>query len=408
MNIDRLHAINERYGMHVGDQAIKHVSERLRMRLPPPALAARLTGDRFALFLPDMSVPVARELVRQLSDALGRDGMTYENQRLALSISVGVAPVAKSKYPLSEALATAEAAFKLANERGRVRAADAAAAASHPPGEDVAFIGNVRDAIATERFRLEAQPIADLRSTATPRRYELLLRLTDERGHSMTPERFWSAAERCRLASEIDRWVVRYAFEILTPASEALAALGAHFTVNIAGQSLADETFLTFLEQTIREYSLPPAVLSFEIAESAVVANIVAAQRLAERLRELGFELALDDFGRGLSSTTYLERLPVAHLKIDGRLVRQLPANPRTQAMLRATVQLARTMSLHTTAECVESAELAARVREFGVDFAQGFAIGRPQPLEATLQTLLKAAAELRGVAPIALRSTGS
>jgi len=185
---------------------------------------------------------------------------------------------------------------------------------------------------------------------------------------------------------------VQYVLEILSSAAPALEKLGAHFAINISGQSLGDADFPEFLEGKLREYSLPPSLLSFEITETAAVANIVRAEMLIRKLQDLGHEIALDDFGRGLSSLTYLKSLPVSHLKIDGGLVRDLVGNPRSQAMVSAIVQLSQAMKLTTTAECVESEAILKAIGELGVDFGQGFAIGRPRPLEIVLQELLKGA----------------
>jgi EAL domain-containing protein (putative c-di-GMP-specific phosphodiesterase class I) len=217
--------------------------------------------------------------------------------------------------------------------------------------------------------------------------------MIDASGASVTPDKFLSAAERYQLTTDIDRWVVQYALEVISSAAPALTRLDAHFAINISGQSIGDEEFTQFLEQRLRDYSLPPQLLSFEITETAAVANIVQAEIMIRRLQDLGHGIALDDFGRGLSSLTYLKSLPVSYLKIDGGLVRDLVGNQRSQAMVTAIVQLARAMNLQTTAECVESEAILAAVGQLGVDFAQGFAIGRPRPFEVVLQELLRGSA---------------
>jgi EAL domain-containing protein (putative c-di-GMP-specific phosphodiesterase class I) len=220
--------------------------------------------------------------------------------------------------------------------------------------------------------------------------------MSDASGESIAPDKFFAAAERYQLATDIDRWVVNYALEILASAAPRLQAVGAHFAINISGQSLGDDQFPSFLEGKLREYSLPSSLLSFEITETAAVSNIVRAETLIRRLRELGHGIALDDFGRGLSSLTYLKALPVSDLKIDGGLVRDLVSNQSAQAMITAIVQLARAMKLSTTAECVESESIQLAVAQLGVDYGQGFAIGRPRPLEGVLQELLRSTAQPR------------
>jgi diguanylate cyclase (GGDEF)-like protein len=402
-DVDRLHVVNENHGMHVGDEVIQRAAETLRAHLPPNVIAARISGDRFALFFPQTSLHAAQTFVEGLCREVAKVSLTHEAKQIELSLSVGVAAVPNTKFPLSHALAAAEIACKAAKDRGRGRVelyqdADRSIVRRY---EDVTIVGNLREAIANDRFRMEAQPILDFSSNASPRRFELLLRMIDPAGDSVAPDKFLSAAERYQLATDIDRWVVQYALEILSSAAPALDNLGAHFAINISGQSLGDEEFPAFLEEKLREYDLPPQLLSFEITETAAVANIVRAEMLIRRLQDLGHCIALDDFGRGLSSLTYLKSLSVSHLKIDGELVRDLAGNPRSQAMVTAIVQLAQAMKLKTTAECVESEAILSTVAKLGVDYGQGFAIGRPRPLEIVLQELLRGA-------PGIVRSSGS
>jgi diguanylate cyclase (GGDEF)-like protein len=392
-DVDRLHVINENHGMHVGDEVIVRIAEVIRDRLPSNVAAARISGDRFALFFANENLEGARAFLASLCAALSSEAFTHESVPITLSVSFGLAAITTTKFPLSHALAAAEAACKAAKDRGRGRVelyqeADRSIVRRY---EDVAIIGNLREAIANDRFRMEAQPIVALAQQGEPRRFELLLRMIDSAGESVAPDKFLSAAERYQLATDIDRWVVQYALEILSSAAPQLAHMGAHFAINISGQSLGDEQFPTFLEQKLREYALPANLLSFEITETAAVANIVRAEMLIRRLQDLGHAIALDDFGSGLSSLTYLKSLPVSDLKIDGGLVRDLVANTRSRAMVTAIVQLAQAMKLKTTAECVESEAILGAVTQLGVDYGQGFAIGRPRPLEIVLQELLRA-----------------
>jgi EAL domain-containing protein (putative c-di-GMP-specific phosphodiesterase class I) len=319
-----------------------------------------------------------------------------DDKPVEVSASFGVARVTlQSKHPLSHALAAAEVACKAAKDRGRGRVevyqdADVSIIRRH---EDVMVIGSVRDALANDRFRLDAQPIVEFGAAGKPRRFELLLRMIDLNGESIAPDKFLTAAERYQLAPAIDRWVVSFVLELLSSAASKLQALGVHFAVNLSGQSLGDDSFPTFLEEKLREYALPPSLISFELTETAAVTNIVRAEMLMRRLREIGHEFALDDFGRGLSSLSYLQSLPASYLKIDGALVRDVVGNPRSQAMITAIVQLANAMKLTTIAECVESEHISRAVEQLGVQFGQGFHIGRPKPLESVLKDMMLEAA---------------
>ncbi len=392
IDVDRLHSINENHGMHVGDDALSRIAECIRTSLPADASASGMSGDRFAVFVPESSLEATRQFVDSLCAQIAQIECLHDGKRIALSISAGVASMPATKYPLTHAMASAESACKVAKKKGRgcVEVHQDAASVVVKRHEDTAMVRALREAIANHRFRMDAQPIAQLGGAGAPRRYELLLRMLDESGQTVAPDKFFATAERHLLATDIDRWVVHYVLEILSSAAPILQGVGAHFAINLSAQSLGDAAFPDYLEAQLREYALPPSLLSFEIAETAAVANIVHAETLIRRLQTLGHDVALDDFGRGLSSLTYLKSLSVTDLKIDGSLIRDLAGNSRSQAMVTAIVQLARTKKLRTTAECVETEAILASLNQLGVDFGQGFAIGRPQPLEGIMQQLLR------------------
>jgi len=393
IDIDRLHVLNENLGMHVGDEVIVRVAETIRRHLTPRMLAARISGDRFAVFATDLPLDDAQTVAENLRDGLAQLGFIAGSQTVDVSASFGVARVADGKHPLSHALAAAEIACKAAKDRGRDRVetyqeSDQSIVRRFT---DVTLVGTLRYALAQDQFRLEAQPIVPLNGASAGPKYELLLRMTDEGGQSVSPEKFLSAAERYQLAPAIDRWVLRRVLETLEPQATELSRRGACFAVNISGQSLGDAEFCAFLEGALRDSGLPPSLLSFELTETAAVANIVRAEALMRRLRELGFDVALDDFGRGLSSLTYLKTLPATCRKIDGTFVRDVVGDDRAQAMLSAIVRLAQAMGLRTVAECVESDAIRDIVRQLGVEFGQGFSIGRPTPLEKVIPAVLGA-----------------
>lgn len=450
-DVDRLHAVNENHGMHVGDELLARVADTICNNLSQDIIASHICGDRFALFLPNAAVAGAQRFLEDLGRKIAGIDFSHEGQRIEASISFGLAGITDAKLPLSHALAAAETACKAAKELGRGRVetyrsaprnaeasvekkpadkkvekkvekkAEPAAArvadpvptltaplpaapapapkpapAPTPRYDDVAILNNLRDAIAADRFRMEAQPIIQIGSTAAPRQFELLLRMIEPSGESIAPEKFLAAAERNGLATDIDRWVVQYALEILSSAAPALQSLGASFAINLSAQSVVDPEFTEYLARKLREYELPPSLMSFEIAETAAVANIVAAETLIRRLEVLGHEIVLDDFGRGLSSLSYLKSLSVSGLKIDGGLIRDLAGASRSLGAVTAIVELARTTRLKTTAKCVESEPILAAVTRLGLDYGQGFAVGRPRSLEIVLQELLRGAGVTR------------
>ncbi|MGD9842963.1 MAG: EAL domain-containing protein [Steroidobacteraceae bacterium] len=394
-DIDRLHVINDIFGMHVGDAIIARIATVIREAISPKIAAAKISGDRFALFLQDMEIGAATHLAEKLCCSVRQLSYSVGSKKLEVSASFGLSQIQASDHPLSHALASAEAACKAAKDRGRGRVevcADADFSIIRRV-EDVGLIGSIREALEHDRFRMVAQPIvalSDVHGSGPRAKYELLLRMTDMDGEMITPDKFFMAAERYQLGTAIDRWVVNYVLNLISAASPQLALVGASFAINLSGQSVGDDEFLDFLIAKLRDANLPASLISFELTETAAVSNIVRAESMMRKLRDMGHEIALDDFGKGLSSLSYLQSMPVSCVKIDGSLIRDVASNERSQAMVKAVVELTKAMKLTTTAECIESEAIKKVIEGLGVDDAQGYAIGRPEPLESVLRELLE------------------
>jgi EAL domain-containing protein (putative c-di-GMP-specific phosphodiesterase class I) len=254
---------------------------------------------------------------------------------------------------------------------------------------DINIAGQLRDAIDAGRFRLDAQLILPFAGAENARpHYELLLRMIDGEGRTVGPDRFMSAAMRYQLMPVIDRWVIDKAIELLKPQAQLLTGKVVSFAINFSGQSLNDESFEEMLFDRIASSGLDPELFCFELTENATIANIARAEALMRRLRRMGCAVALDDFGTGLSSLSYLRQLPVTMLKIDGSFVRDVLKDTRAESMVRAIAQLARSMSIATVAEYVETEEIRTRIATLGVDYGQGFAIGKPMPVVELLAEL--------------------
>jgi EAL domain-containing protein (putative c-di-GMP-specific phosphodiesterase class I) len=202
------------------------------------------------------------------------------------------------------------------------------------------------------------------------------------------PGKFLSSAERYQLMPTIDRWVVRRACELLGEHSASVGEEFARFAINLSGQSLQDESFLGFVVDQLKTSGVPPGVLCFELTETATIGNLEKAQVFMRTLQELGCQFALDDFGTGVSSLAYLKDLSVNYIKIDGSFVRDAVTNARSESMIKAIAQLAKVMCMETIAEYVETDVLRVRMADLGVDYGQGFAMGKAQRLEDLLQEL--------------------
>jgi diguanylate cyclase (GGDEF)-like protein len=390
LDIDRLHVINETFGMHVGDDVIVCVAECMAKALPAGALSARISGDRLAALIPNSNMDTAAIVAEKIRASAAAIVPRAGQGSFEVSACLGVAPIGRSDHPLAHALATAEIACKAAKDRGRNRVemfqdSDQSIIRRHT---DILVIGKLRDALDNDSFRLDAQPILPLRANYGRPRFELLIRMLGERGEIIPPCKFLSAAERYQLMPTVDRWVVHRACTLLGEHSASVGEDIARFAINLSGQSLQDASFLEFVIEEIKASGLPPGVLCFELTETATIGNLVKAQNFMRRLQDLGCQFALDDFGTGVSSLAYLKDLSVNYLKIDGSFVRDAIINSRSESMIKAIAQLAKVMCMETIAEYVETDVLRARMADLGVDYGQGFAMGKAQPLEDLLREL--------------------
>ncbi len=390
IDADNMHVVNDNFGMHVGDELICKIADVLRKKPRPGALAARIAGDRFAVFVPDCKLEFAQQIAEMLRRQCSEQTHTRGDGTVQVSISIGVAELPESQNALAHGMAKAELACKAAKDRGRDRVeifqdADESIMRRH---SDVVIVQRLHEALEADRFLLYAQPVISLGSKRVAPRFELLLRMLSETGEILPPDKFLSAAERYQMLPAIDRWVVTYALTTLGKHAEALRRCGMRFSINISGASVASAEFLEFLEDSVKKSGFPAELLCFELTETSAVSNLARADLLMQRLRALGCVFALDDFGTGLSSLAYLRALPVSILKIDGSFVRDAGTNGRTESMVRAIAQLGHTMGMETVAEYVETDGLRTLMTSLGVDFGQGFAMGRPTPLTDVLADL--------------------
>src|SRR6202042_3430144 len=297
-----------------------------------------------AALIPDSSMESAAAIAEQIRAAAQGIVPRAGQGAFEVSVSLGVAPIGRSDNPLAHALATAEIACKAAKDRGRNRVeifqdSDQSIIRRHT---DVLVIGKLRDALSNDSFRLDAQPILPLRGNYGRPRFELLIRMLGDRGEIIPPGKFLSAAERYQLMPTVDRWVVHRTCDLLGKHSASVGEDSARFAINLSGQSLQDDSFLEYVIGEIKNSSLPPGVLCFELTETATIGNLAKAQNFMRSLQDLGCQFALDDFGTGVSSLAYLRDLSVNYIKIDGSFVRDAVTNARSESMIKAIAQLAK------------------------------------------------------------------
>ncbi len=389
-DVDKLHVVNDSFGHRAGDGAIAKVAELLDEHAGADEVVAHLSGDRFAFFMRDCKEERATSKAEAILGAMRQEAIEHEGKAIELSASVGIAIIPTVAENGSEALSIAEIACRGAKDRGGNRLVvfrdlDASMVQRRM---DLEQVGYLQTSLLQNRFVLYAQPIKPLQDDKAVHRYEILIRLQDADGRIVSPSKVLPAAERYKMMATLDRWVIRRALEQLGSATNTLEISLATFCINISGQSLADDSFASFVEARIQESGISPDSLCFEITETAIVRNLERAQRFIVHLRKLGCRFALDDFGTGYSSFAYLKSLPVQYLKVDGVFIRDLLENRLSEAIVSASGAIAKVMGAATVAEHVENELVMQKVRDLGIDYAQGFLISRPRPLSEILEDI--------------------
>jgi diguanylate cyclase (GGDEF)-like protein len=388
-----MHVANELHGFEVGNELIVRVADVLAAPLlPQDALASRISGDRFAVILPRATSAEAVEIAKQLQLAISRLVIGPSKEIFDVSISCGVAALLPMPDGLARAIAAAELACKTAKNRGRNRVElyafeDGSMMRRH---RDAIAVGQLRSALKADRLLLYAQRIAPLQNPSLPGGYEILLRLRETDGTLVPPGPLIEAAGRYQILPTIDRWVIKRALQMLGPHRSMFRSRGLGMSINVSGQSIGDESFIQNFMELLKEANLPRACVSVELTEQAAITNLARAQQMVSRVRSLGCEIALDDFGTGANSLTYLKALEVGRVKIDGSFVRDILSDRNSRATVRAIVELAKGLGIPTVAEYVENDLIAREVKSLGVDYAQGFGIGKPEPLADLLESLTR------------------
>jgi diguanylate cyclase (GGDEF)-like protein len=391
LDIDHMRVANELHGFELGNELIVRVADLLSTPLlPDDAVAARISGDRFAIILPRSGSAEAMRIAEGLQEAASKLVIGPAKDAFEVSISCGVSALLPMPEGLARAIAAAELACKSAKNHGRNQVElyafdDGSMMRRHG---DVMAVGQLRSALKADRLVLYAQRIVPLQNPGLPGGYELLLRLRDVDGTLVSPGPLIDAAQRYQLLPSIDRWVVQRALQMLAPYRGMFGTRGLGMSINVSGQSIGDETFIQQFTQLLKEANLPRTCISVELTEQAAITNLASAQQMVVRLGALGCRFALDDFGTGANSLTYLKALQVSRVKIDGSFVRDILSDRSSVATVKAIVELAKELGIETVAEYVENDPIAQEVRRLGVDYAQGYAFGKPEPLTAILETL--------------------
>jgi diguanylate cyclase (GGDEF)-like protein len=376
LDLDQFKIVNDTLGHSSGDRLLVTLTRLMQSVLRSQDLLARLGGDEFAALLPGLNVDDAMQVAERIRQIVDEFRFIENGQGFALGISIGVTGVTGADTS-SEVLGQADIACYTAKSEGRNRVAiyEPEAATLALLSGDGKWTVEVKDALHENRLHLVFQPVIQVSNECVDH-YETLIRLEDREGKLIGPGAFIPAAERSGLIRDIDHWVLNTALDRIR--QEEARGNSIHLAINLSGITLGSSESAQFIRSAIESKGVNPTALTFEITETALMTNLAKARATMEVLGGMGCRFALDDFGSGFSSFTYLSQLPVHSVKIDGSFVHDVATNPVNQAIVRAIANVTRAMGKQSVAEWVEDAAILATLRKLRVDLAQGYHIGYP------------------------------
>ncbi|MBT8080970.1 MAG: EAL domain-containing protein [Gammaproteobacteria bacterium] len=380
LDLDQFKIVNDSCGHSAGDALLGQLGTLLKAKIRWRDTLARLGGDEFGVLLESCSLDEAMGTAETLRMAIGDYKFVWEDRAFRLGVSIGVVPISAENEDVAGLLTAADSACAAAKEAGRNRI--------HSFQEndidlmrrrrEMQWAARINNALEEDRFELFRQTIQPLQTEEHGAHYEILLRMRDESGGIISPGLFIEAAERYGITPKIDRWVLRSAFRWLVSEADERERL-ALCSINLSGQSLADEKFLPFVIDQFQMSGIDATKICFEITETAAIASYSQANRFINALKELGCKFALDDFGTGLSSFGYLKHFPVDFLKIDGSFVKEILHDPIDREMVRSINEIGHLTGKQTIAEFAENEEIITMLKGMGIDYAQGYGVSEPK-----------------------------
>ncbi len=379
IDLDQFKYINDTLGHAAGDRLLIQAAQRLESTVRKHDLVSRFGGDEFTILLRDLERADAETICEALVRNM-RDHLFVENgHSFSIPCSIGVTMVDSNRFSPAELMAQADMACHDAKARGRNRFNfyEASGQDQQQMEADIGWSQKIQKALADDALVVHFQPIVDLQR-GEPTHYEVLLRLPDENGELVPPDAFLPAATRFGLMVDIDRWVICNALERLSGVRTRYGDI--RFTLNVSGNIFEDTDLVAYIQEHLNKNDLPPEALILEITEQIAVRNMINATEQMEKLIELGCKFAIDDFGAGYSSFDYLKSLPVDYIKIDGAFIRDICEDVIDQTIVRSICEIAKASGKQTIAEYVQDEDTLDLLGQLGVDYAQGFYIGKPSP----------------------------
>lgn len=382
LDVDQFKVINDTCGHSAGDIFIKELSHELFDVVSDNYPFARLSADQFGLLVGFENSNELRLLANKLLSKVRAFEFKWDRHIFSQSMSIGIAPFDQSIPSAEELLSYADTACLIAKESGRDKihmySPDMGMHSSYK--RDLFWVNEVKSALKEDKLELFYQHYRPLNKSDNNEYYEILVRLRTQDNDLVAPEFFMPSAEKANISNKIDKFVVESYFIWLSTNNHHIDTLG-KANINLSGMSLSDDDFKFFLLHAFEKYHIPHDKICFEITETMAIIKMKDAIEFMDEFKKLGCTFALDDFGSGFSSYSYLKHLPVDFVKIDGNFIRDILNDPIDLAMVTSIRDVAEAMKIKTVAEFVETPEIMVQIGKLGVDFAQGFCIAKPQPL---------------------------
>lgn len=384
LDLDQFKVVNDTCGHMAGDELLRQLAALTREKIRHGDTFARLGGDEFGVLIADCPIERGLEIAEELRATVAGFRFYWKERSFEIGVSIGACAITAESQSPAAILSNADAACYVAKDKGRNRVQ------LFFGGRDCSlkraemdWVARLNQAMQENRLRLYYQKIVPVNGpNGGSERFEVLLRLIDETGNVVAPGAFLPAAEKYNLMPALDRWVVRHLLSGNDEFHRRVSAGGnISCAINLSGASLNDEQFPAFLREQIAASHVPPQTLCFEITETVAISNMRRVAAFMRELKAIGCGIALDDFGSGMSSFGYLKALPIDYLKIDGTLVRSIVHNRIDLTMVEAINRIGHVIGAKTIAEFVEHEEILKRLKEVGVDYAQGFGLHKPEPL---------------------------
>ena len=383
IDLDQFKIVNDKCGHIAGDELLRQIALILKRSVRDSDVVARLGGDEFGIIYHHATIHDAQEQAQRLLNAIGEYRFSWQGNTFGIGASIGMVGITDECYTMTDLLSQADTACYAAKDggRNRIHVALPDDATIQDRRNQMQWIGRLEEALATDSFVLYVQPIVPVLDTLQRQHYEVLVRLRDENGEITPPMAFIPAAERYGFMPKLDRWVIENTFKAFAKIRDE-ALMEVHFSINVSGASMGDKKTKEFLRGLFGFYGVPYHVITFEITETEAISNMVNALSFINEFRALGCLFSLDDFGCGLSSFSYLQNMPIDYLKIDGSFVHDIHLNSVNRAMVAAINDIGHVMGIETICEFVENIAIVHVLNELEVDYAQGYHIGKPSPIE--------------------------